>query len=106
MCELSNGSVVTPGELLPVIEWADLERIVFDSPSRVLDVGVRQRVFRGATRTAVLARDRWCAHPSCDVPAERCEVDHVIPYAQGGLTIQGNGRPKCPYHHRRAKPSP
>ena len=106
MCELSNGSVVTPGELLPVIEWADIERIVFESPSRVIDVGVRQRCFRGATRTAVLARDRWCDHPSCDVPAERCEIDHVIPYAKGGLTVQDNAKCRCPFHHRRTKPSP
>jgi hypothetical protein len=106
MCELSNGRVVTPGEVVPLLEWADIERIVFESPSRVLDVGVRQRIFRGATRTAVLARDRWCAHPSCDVPAERCEIDHVTPFAEGGPTVQANGRCRCPYHHRRAKPSP
>ena len=106
MCELSNRAVVTPGELLPVVDWADIERIVFDSPSRVLDVGVRQRIFRGATRTAVLARHRACVHPSCDVSAERCEIDHVIPYAQGGPTTQANGAPKCKYHHRRAEPSP
>jgi Domain of unknown function (DUF222) len=106
ICELSNRQVVTPGEVLPLLEWADIERILFESPSRVLDVGVRQRVFRGAVRTAVLARDRECSHPSCDVPAERCEIDHTIPYAEGGLTIQDNGRAKCKYHHRRTPPSP
>lgn len=106
MCELSNGQVVTPGELLPLLRWADVERIVFESPSRVLDVGVRQRLFRGATRIAVLARDRECVDPTCDVPAERCEIDHVKPYAEGGLTTQDNGEAKCKYHHRRTKPSP
>jgi hypothetical protein len=106
MCELTNGQVVTPGELVPLLPWAELERIVFESPSRVLDVGVRQRIFRGATKTAVLASNRECVHPSCDVPAERCEIDHVNPYAEGGLTVQDNGRPKCKYHHRRTPPSP
>jgi Domain of unknown function (DUF222) len=106
MCELSNRQVVTPGELLPVLEWADIERIVFESPSRVLDVGVRQRIFRGATRIAVLARHRACVHATCDVPAERCEIDHKVPYSKGGLTIQENGEPKCRYHHRRTPPSP
>jgi hypothetical protein len=106
MCELSNRQVVTPGELLPVLEWAELERILFESPSRVLDVGVRQRIFRGATKTAVLARHLECTNPTCDVPAERCEIDHVVPYSRGGLTVQDNGEPKCKYHHRRTPPSP
>ena len=106
MCELSNRQVVTPGEVLPLLEWADMERIVFESPSRVLDVGVRQRIFRGATKTAVLVRDLECTHPSCDVPAERCEIDHIRPFAEGGLTVQDNGRCRCKYHHRRTPPSP
>jgi hypothetical protein len=54
----------------------------------------------------VLVRHRQCTDPACDVPAERCEIDHVIPYAQGGLTVQDNGEPKCRFHHRRTKPSP
>ncbi len=106
MCELSNRQVVTPGEILPVLDKADVERVVFDGPSKVIDVGVRQRLFRGATRTAVEARDRECDHPSCDVPAERCEIDHIVPYAEGGLTVQDNGRCRCKYHHRRTPPSP
>jgi hypothetical protein len=100
MCELSNGSVVTPGEVLPVLDKADVERAVFDGPSKVIDVGVRKRLFTGATRTAVLLRDRTCQHPSCDVAAEDCEVDHVIPYEAGGPTVQTNGRCWCKYHHR------
>ncbi|MGQ0434136.1 MAG: DUF222 domain-containing protein [Microthrixaceae bacterium] len=100
MCELSDGSVVTPGEILPLLDRADVARVIFDGPSRVLDVGVRQRLFTGATRIAVEMRDRFCQHPSCSVPAERCEVDHVVPYEDGGLTVQVNGRCRCRFHHR------
>ena len=100
ICELSNGTVVTPGEVLPVLHHADVERIVFDGPSRVLDVGERQRLFVGATRRAVEVRDRTCVHPSCDVPAERCQIDHIVPFPAGGPTTQDNGRCQCPYHHR------
>lgn len=100
ICELSNGTVLTPGEVLPLLSLADIERVVFDGPSRVLDVGVRQRVFVGATRRAVEVRDRTCVHPSCDVPAERCEIDHIVPYPDGGLTVQDNGRCYCGHHHR------
>lgn len=100
MCELSNGTVVTPGEVLPVLDRADVARVIFDGPSRVIDVGVRQRLFTGATRTAVEIRDRFCQHPSCTVPAERCEIDHITPYEDGGLTIQVNARCYCRFHHR------
>ena len=106
ICELSNGTVITPGEILPVLDRAEVERIVFDGPSRIIDIGTRRRLFTGATRTAVQARDRRCVNPSCDIPAERCEVDHVQPYAAGGPTTQTNGACKCKYHHRRAPQAP
>jgi hypothetical protein len=109
-CELSNGTVVTPGQLVPFLSEAEVERVVFDGPSRVLDVGVRQRIFTGATRRAVEVRDRTCWHPSCDVPAEDCEVDHTQPYEMGGLTVQSNGRCGCKFQHRwrhkRTRPPP
>ncbi len=108
VCELSTGPVVTPGEILPLLRDADIERIVFDSPSRVLDVGERRRLFTGATRRAVEVRDRRCDIPTCTAPAQRCDVDHIVPYEAGGLTTQTNGRLRCPTHHngRRRKPPP
>ncbi len=83
ICELSSGTVVTPGEVLPLLKDCDLERLVFDSASRVVDVGVRQRCFTGATRRAIEVRDRQCVHGSCTLPAERCEIDHKQPYVRG-----------------------
>src|SRR5207302_5577196 len=56
ICELANGMVVTPGSLVPYLSEAWLERIVFDTPSRVMDVGVTRRLFTGATRRAVEVR--------------------------------------------------
>ena len=108
ICELANGEVVTPGSLLRYLDAAWIERVVFGSPSRVIDMGVRRRLFTGATRRAVQVRDRECFHPFCDTPAPDCEVDHIEPYAAGGLTTQGNGRPACDFHnrtrHRRPEP--
>ena len=108
VCELSTGPVLTPGEVLPLLNGADVERVVFDSPSRVLDVGQRQRLFTGATRRAVEVRDRRCDIDTCTTPAHRCDIDHIQPYGDGGLTIQTNGRLRCPAHHtgRRRRPPP
>ena len=36
----------------------------------------------------------------CDVPAERCDVDHIVPWTDGGRTDQFNGRLECPAHNR------
>jgi hypothetical protein len=108
ICELSTGRVLTPGEVLPLLCDVDVERVIFDGGSRVLDVGERQRLFTGATRRAVEVRDRRCTHPTCVVPAHRCDVDHVHPYAKGGLTVQTNGWLRCPHHNpgRRRRPPP
>jgi hypothetical protein len=109
ICELASGTVVTPGSLSPYIDRAWVERVVFDGPSRVIDVGVRRRLFAGATRRGVLVRDRECFHEFCDLPAEDCQVDHIEPFAAGGLTTTANGRPGCDFHnrnrHRRAPPA-
>jgi hypothetical protein len=106
LCELASGVVLSPGELVPVLAGADVERIVFDGPSRVIDVG-EARFFRGALRRAIEVRDRHCQHRSgCDVPAERCEVDHVVPASEGGPTTQENGRLLCGFHNRRRNERP
>jgi hypothetical protein len=101
LLELADGTPLSRDHLLPLLAEADIERIVFDSPSEVIDVGVRERFFTGALRRAIQVRDRCCQFPGCDVPADQCEVDHVLPYSQGGETKQSNGRLYCKPHNGR-----
>ena len=100
VCELANGTVVTPGTLVPWLDSAWLERVMFDSPSRVIDVGHRRRLFTGATRRAVQVRDRECFHRTCEATVDECQVDHVVPWAADGPTIAANGRLACGVHNR------
>jgi hypothetical protein len=100
ICELANRAVVTPGSLVPWIDQAWIERVVFDGPSRVIDVGTQRRLFEGATRRAVEVRDQECFHPSCEEAAQDCQIDHIEPYSWGGPTTQANGRPACGPHNR------
>ena len=93
--------MVSPGALVPYLDGAWIERVVFGGPSRVIDVGVQRRLFEGATRRAVEIRDRECFHDCCEDRFEHCQVDHVEPYAAGGLTVQANGRVACGFHNRR-----
>ena len=52
ICELADGTVVTPGQIVPLLSEADIERIVFDGPDRVISVS-RRRTFTGALRRAI-----------------------------------------------------
>lgn len=100
LCELANGTVVTPAQLAPWMTTADLETILFDGPSVVVSVS-HKRTFAGALRRAIEVRDRRCQHRAgCDVPADRCDVDHIVPWNQRGPTSQFNGRLECPAHNR------
>ena len=83
-----------------------MERVVFDGPNRIRDVGVRRRIFAGASRRAVQLRDRECFHPYCEEPAEGCEIDHVQPWAAGGVTTEANGRVACGFHNRQRHRAP
>src|SRR5438874_1777281 len=100
ICELANGTVLSPGSLLRLLERAWVERVVFDGPDRIKNIGVRRRLFTGATRRAVEVRDRECFHEFCERRADECEIDHVQPYSVGGLTVEDNGRLACRYHNR------
>jgi hypothetical protein len=107
LCQLASGQVLPPSALLPWIGAADLERVLFDGgPSRVIDVSYK-RSFTGALRRLIEVRDQFCYHPSCDVPAEECQGDHIEPHSQGGITAQWNGRLACGHHNRcRNRPDP
>jgi hypothetical protein len=41
-----------------------------------------------------------CRFPGCDHSAERCDLDHVIEYANGGTSCACNLEPLCRTHHR------
>ncbi|MCT2272931.1 HNH endonuclease [Dietzia cinnamea] len=53
----------------------------------------------------VRLRDGTCRHPGCTVPAEDCDLDHVVPFnhadpANGGHTVESNLVSQCRRHHR------
>jgi hypothetical protein len=107
ICELADGTVLSPAALIPWLDTAWLERVVFDGPSRVLDVGVARRLFVGGTRRAIEVRDQYCFHEFCEVPACDCQADHIVAFEAGGPTSQDNGRMACGFHNRdRNRPPP
>ncbi|MBX7452082.1 HNH endonuclease [Mycolicibacterium sp. 3033] len=43
-------------------------------------------------------RDMFCRFPGCDVPADRCDIDHCVPWPHGP-THPSNLNCKCRAHH-------
>ena len=71
----------------PVLDLADYQPVdSYEIPDRI--------------RRQVTERDHHCVFPHCTKPAESCDLDHVVPYADGGETSAGNLAPKCRGHHR------
>ncbi|MDX3224456.1 TIGR04222 domain-containing membrane protein [Streptomyces sp. ME19-01-6] len=56
------------------------------------------------TERHVIARDGRCTFPSCQMPAHRCDLDHIQPFSRytpqaGGQTVPENLGPLCRRHH-------
>ena len=102
---IEGGPIITPGALVPWMDGANFERIVF-SPGTRIECSPKARFFTGATRRAIEVRDQECTHPFCDVPADRCQIDHIVPYAKGGETTQENGQAHCGFHNRQTNHGP
>jgi 5-methylcytosine-specific restriction endonuclease McrA len=79
-------------------------RLVTDPCGRLLDYGsstYRPPTYRPPQHLAdyVIARDAVCRAPGCRRQASNCDLDHVIPFSQGGATSAANLLAECRRHH-------
>ena len=76
-------------------------RLVTDPASgTVVDVGRARYRPPAGLADLVRARDRACVFPTCQTPAERCDIDHLTAWSQGGTTSLDNLATLCQAHHR------
>jgi 5-methylcytosine-specific restriction endonuclease McrA len=47
----------------------------------------------------VMARDRTCRYPHCNRQARNCDLEHAIPWEEGGETNADNLNAICSRHH-------
>jgi hypothetical protein len=95
---------IGPKLLAQLLDDCDLARIIFDGDGQPVDIGRATRVWPVGMRRAIIERDRDCRFPSCDRPAEWCDVDHMLPWEDGGPTAVWNGLLLCRHHHRAKRP--
>jgi hypothetical protein len=81
MAELARSA-----KLRPLIHPADAPPEAGYTPSQALADFVR-------------CRDLTCRFPGCDKPAACCDLDHTIPYRDGGRTQASNLKCLCRLHH-------
>ncbi|MCV7289773.1 HNH endonuclease [Mycolicibacterium wolinskyi] len=79
-------SLAESAKLRPLIHPGDAPAEPGYTPSRALAEFVR-------------CRDLTCRFPGCDKSAETCDIDHTIPYDDGGPTQAANLKCLCRRHH-------
>jgi hypothetical protein len=78
-----------------------IARVLLDERTGiVIETGITGYLPNQAMRRFVQQRDGHCRFPGCARNATRCEVDHVIPFSQGGPTTIWNLAALCKHHHR------
>jgi hypothetical protein len=65
-----------------------------------LNLGRSTRMPTRAQRRVLRALYPHCTEAGCDVPFDRCDLHHTVPWHAGGTTDVDNLEPKCPRHHQ------
>lgn len=94
-----DGTPVPMGSITHLLCDAAIQLMLTDDRGAPLRLGREQRLFSKHQRRALIARDRHCRAPGCDIPATWCEAHHVVPWSSGGYTDVGNAILLCSFHH-------
>ena len=98
-----------PGSMAAELEWSQpipaetARRLACDAAiTPIIDGEADQtsRVVPGATRRALIARDKGCRFPGCDCPPAWTDAHHVKHWADGGPSTLDNLILLCRRHHR------
>ena len=98
-CETLDGRPLEPTEAVVNATVSAVRRVLIDARSVTIDLG-QSRLFTGNARHAVQLSSTCCVWPGCEVPASKCEIDHLHDHARGGPTSPVNGAVMCGKHNR------
>ncbi|MEQ8439880.1 MAG: DUF222 domain-containing protein [Ilumatobacter fluminis] len=99
VCETGDGNPVPPAAVSRLICNGQVTPILIDADRVPLAAGRTVRHANRAQRRALRAMYRTCGFGGCDVPFDRCEMHHIVPWEHGGSTDLDNLIPLCSRHH-------
>ena len=100
-CELDTpqGPLPVPAAMARDLADDAFLRLVFHAAGDIRSICHLTRTIPSTLRTALLARDRCCVVPGC-TSTWNLEIDHLVPFADGGPTTLDNLCLLCRDHHR------
>lgn len=82
--EIVGGEALPQSVLERLMCLSTVTGLIFNDKGQPLWVGRDRRFPTDAQIRAIIARDRHCR--GCAASAERCEIHHIVPWEDGGLT--------------------
>jgi hypothetical protein len=99
--ETTSGSPINNDELVRSLVHGRIRSIITDNTGMPISYGRTRRLFTGPIRAMAKLLGHQCSHPGCNIPAERCQIDHLDEYANGtGQTSLTNAGLECSTHNR------
>ena len=99
VAEIVGGEALPQSVLERLMCMATVTGVVFDEKGQPIWVGRDRRFPTEAQIKAIIARDRHCTGTGCTAGPERCEIHHIVPWEEGGLTDIDKMCLACPHCH-------
>ena len=97
ICEIAGVGPIPVATATAYLGEAFLKLLILDG-TEIKTIAHMGRALPAKLRTAVEERDRLCQVPTCDVTLG-LEIDHIVPFAEGGPTTFENLVRLCKRHH-------
>ena len=95
-----TGRRLHPDDAVNAALIGHVRRVVYDGSGTIIDLGRRQRLFRGSSREAVMLLLITCVWIGCDRPVAWCDADHSVGWKAHGATVPRNGGGLCDCHNQ------
>ena len=99
--ETTSGSPISNDELVRSLIHGRVRSIITDNTGMPVSYGRTRRLFTGPIKAMAKLLGHRRSHPGCNIPTERCQIDHLNEYANGtGQTSLTNAGLECSNHNR------